>query len=492
MKSHLVVSLMLLVCCLCLAGCTAATVEPSISCEDGPVTAFVGFNVIPMTSETVLADQTVLVQGNRIFAVEPATTVTVPACATTIRGDGMYLMPGLADMHVHIHEASLKEWPASPLDLFIAYGVTTVRDSGANPIIGGMDGSFIFELRDLIRAGELVGPTIYSPGLIIKGSSRRPVAEVEARVDKGFDYIKFYPELVPAAVEQLLTASAKHGLYTIGHVPYMVGLAGAAEMGMDEVAHIEEIGFELLFDRQRPNRPLRQDQWLALLATSPGIPGEGSLFDETAFLSLYEDTLRRSIRELLDHDMSVVTTVGLSQVIQRKVADPARYLASQDAAYLPEWHRQDVADGVDKHQLMYAAVGDLTEWKTGCDLFLLRALHDAGVRLLAGTDAGSPHIGVVAGKSLHEELLVLTENGFTPYEALLTATVDAAAVVERMGGSGDFGTVTAGARADLVAVESDPLEAVSNTQAITGVMAAGRWYPAPELARLREIKEVGG
>ncbi len=107
---------------------------------------------------------------------------------------------------------------------------------------------------------------------------------------------------------------------------------------------------------------------------------------------------------------------------------------------------------------------------------------------MLGTDAGTGWMGLVPGFSIHEELRVLTENGFTPYEAIKTGTVNAAKVVEKMNGEGDFGTIEIDKRADLVLVKNNPLEDVANVKEILGVMAAGRWYFRTSLEQMITIK----
>lgn len=93
-------------------------------------------------------------------------------------------------------------------------------------------------------------------------------------------------------------------------------------------------------------------------------------------------------------------------------------------------------------------------------------------------------MGVVPGFSLHDELRILTENGFSPYEALAAGTVAASKIVQRMNGKDDFGTIASGKRADLVQLKENPLEDVGNTRKILGVMAAGRWYDKESLAQM--------
>jgi imidazolonepropionase-like amidohydrolase len=113
---------------------------------------------------------------------------------------------------------------------------------------------------------------------------------------------------------------------------------------------------------------------------------------------------------------------------------------------------------------------------------VLTELHQAGIPLLLGTD--SAILAVVPGFSIHDELSILVENGFTPYEAIKTSTLNASAVVEKMIGEGDFGTIEVGKRADLLLVDGNPLEDVDSIRDLRGVMAAGRWYSRELLDQL--------
>ena len=117
---------------------------------------------------------------------------------------------------------------------------------------------------------------------------------------------------------------------------------------------------------------------------------------------------------------------------------------------------------------------------------LLRQLKEAGVELVLATDAGTGRMGLVPGFSLHQELRLLTRNGFTPYEAIKTATVNAAAVVKRMTGQVDFGRIEVGKRADLILTNGNPLDAVENITNPRGVMASGRWYDRQMLQKMLE------
>ena len=126
---------------------------------------------------------------------------------------------------------------------------------------------------------------------------------------------------------------------------------------------------------------------------------------------------------------------------------------------------------------------DFAPFKRAIDRILLKYLKEAEVLIVLGTDAGTGWMGLVPGFSIHDELRVLTENGFTPYEAIKTGTVNAGIVVEKMNGKGDFGTIEIGQKADLILVKDNALENVAHIKNILGVMASGTWYDKTTLQK---------
>jgi hypothetical protein len=435
-----------------------------------------------MSQEDVLLDQTVLIEDGLVTAMGPASDTAIPDCFSVIEGDGAYLMPGLADMHVHIYEESLTDWPVSPMLLNLAHGVTTIRDAGANPRQGGQDGSFVLELRSQIEAGEVIGPSIITPGLIVKGN-RPPTVEISSRLSVGFDYIKSYSELFPGDFSELMRLSEENGLYNYGHIPWLMDLPTAIEAGLEEIAHIEEIGYGLMLEAASPEQMPDQDEWVALILSSlQMIEGYEEGFNQAGFESLYGERLDEYLKVMQEYSTSVTTTLWLGPIVEEKLHDVESFLQRTEAVYMPAEYLDEVRTGTEKHQLIYNSIGTMyADWAMDYNLYLFQRLRQAGINLVLGTDAGSGNMGLVSGFAVIDELQYMTELGATPYEALTTATVNAAMVVERMTGQGNFGAIEEGNRADLILVAENPLEDSSVLWDVLGVMAAGRWYDADQI-----------
>jgi imidazolonepropionase-like amidohydrolase len=426
---------LILLCLVFQMACTPSATDPR-----EPVTAIVNVNVIPMTEKIVLYDQVILVAGDQIIAVGNSDEVETPRGANIIDGNGAYVMPGLADMHVHIYEESRDELPVSPLNLYIAKGVTTIRDCGTAPI--QPDDTFVLDWRDEILKGETIGPMIYSSGRTIHGPVSNPGGKVAERHKKGFDFAKLYMELSFDEFTEAQTVAEELGMYTVGHIPYQVGHELAISQGLDEIAHLEELSFELMWSANRPTRLLDQEAWLTALISSvlktyhPEDDADVT-FDSDQFSRLQSEQLAELVSILIANNISVGTTLAVYEAVDSKLFDQEAFLAREETAYLFPSLIEEVLSGQNRHQLLYQALGDyqpLWKWKTDLDIFLLQELHKAGVNLVSGTDAGSSSIGVVEGFATHDDLRILVQYGFTPYEALLTATVNAAHVVEKMGG----------------------------------------------------------
>lgn len=461
-----------------------ALVLMSCGIRTDSITAFTHVNLVTMTSETTFEDQTVLVKGAKIVAIGRSDATRVPEGAQVIDGTGAYLMPGLADMHMHTRQAwdDRDSWPVHPLHLYLANGVTTVRDFAPQ----GSPLTYALQWRDEIRTGTRAGPTIYASGILLYASPLDDPARVVRRNhDLGFDFVKLYSYLSPEDYHEAMAASKELGMYSSGHIPYAVGLEGVLHEGMDEVAHVEELLFEFI-DIAR-DQDLSPEAWLShVIATALAqwdLASPSLLGDVQAEKS---ETLMWIVDQLQSEDVPVCTTMVIDDVIQRKLLHLAEFAARPENRFLPPEYGESLQRGEEKHQVQFRGIEGLAAFKHDLDLWILDGLRRGEIRLLLGTDAGTGGMGIVPGYSVHDELRILVESGFSPYEAIATGTVNAAIVVERMTGEGDFGTLEEGKRADLILVQDNPLEAVTTIREPLGVMAAGRWYPQETLAQMIE------
>jgi hypothetical protein len=443
-------------------------------------TAFVHVNLVPMTDEKILLDQTVIIKDSRIIAIGPTKEVEIPDNSIVIDGSNFYLMPGLADMHIHTDTRWLNGgWPVSPLGLFLANGVTTIRDFGPQ----GAPPDFALRWRNEINKGRLRGPTIYAAGPILYGPVDNAAKIVQAQHEQGFDFVKLYSFLSATEFKDAIVTAKELNLYTAGHIPFAVGLDGVLSAGLNEIAHIEELDFEFLdFDR---SRKLGHAQWFRYLlqaATEQLGRFADSSMDEIK--RSYQPQIQKIVHQFKASNTPLCTTLSVGDIILKKLFHPDRLASEPRSGYLPYGFFELLEQGKNGHQIQFKGYEDFAPIHFNLNQLLLRELHKGGVTLVLGTDAGPMGMGLVPGFSLHDELRIMVENGLSPYEALKMATVDAAGVIKKMLGEGNFGTIEVGKTADLVLINGNPLDNIHNTKNIHGVMASGQWFDKQELQKM--------
>lgn len=422
-----------------------------------PLVAFVNVNVIPMDSERVLENQTVIVRDGAIESFGSSDQLEVPAEALIVDGRGKYLMPGLVDMHVHIQfEDDMLLW--------VANGVTSVRNMWGNTgkmlQLGFPDQ---LALRKQIEQGALFGPTIYTAGPVMEGSPAfHPLAEVFDSPElaresvvwqkaQGYDFIKVYDHLSPEVYQAIIEAARENDILVVGHVPFAVGLDGVLAGGQLTIEHLT-----------------------------------GYIDPDAAKFIIPEDQLDEYA--VKTRDAHVWNTVTLSEYPKsRETPEGVERLKNQPGIvyYSPFWNLVTPFFYKMSGESHTYAGADYPQHIAVLNREMVRALHEADAGILLGTDAAQSYH--IPGFSIHEELAMLVEAGLNPYEAIEAGTRNAA---EAMGKSDEFGTIEAGKRADLILLDGNPLEDVSNANRISGVMLRGRWLSKSDLgAMLDSLKE---
>jgi len=444
------------------------------------IIAFQNVNLVPMTTEKIIRHQTVLIKGTSISAIGASNEVEIPENTMVIDGAQAYLMPGLADMHMHTRKDWLSDvWPVSPLSLYLANGVTTIRCFGET----GRSPDYILRWRDEINKGNLNGPTIYTSGQILYGPVENPQREVREQKNRGFDFIKMYSFVSKDEFHQAITTAKESGIYTAGHIPFSVGLDGVLLEGMDEIAHIEELDFEFFdFDRTKKLERIALFRYILDMATRQHKTLIGLNIED--FDQRYGKIISAVVAKLQAANIPICTTLVVSEGIVNKLHDREAFLAQPENKYFEKGYLDAFHQGKEKHQVIFRGYEDFARFKYTLERLLLQKLKKAGIPLLLSTDAGTGGMGIVPGFSIHDELRILTENGFTPYEAIVTGTVTASNVIQTMTGEDDFGTIEVGKRADFILVNKNPLEDVANIKDVRGVMASGSWYDKATLEKM--------
>ncbi len=434
---------------------------PAVARGDGgrgkPAVAIVGVVVIDGTGQPPLPDMTVVVRDGRVVSVGQLAATRIPRGATVIRATGLYLIPGLWDMHTHLAGGPVvrDSTIAANADYFfprlLAHGVTGVRDMGG-------DFATLAAWRTRIRAGDLLGPEIVGTGARITdlqpmpdGRSIGTAADLEAEVSllaaQGVDFIKVVWLDYPLYLA-LPRIAAAHGLKVVGHVPATVALGEAVDSGLAGVEHLAPVlaACSRVSDRILTMARESGSWWDRLLVRLRLRDPERSGLERLRLATETQDERRCEpvLRELRRHGVPVTPTLSMSELTAPR--------------------------GTSLGKARLAAERRVVGW-----------MWEAGVPLLAGSDIGGPVRE--AGESLIRELCLLVRAGLTPMDAIVTATSRATAF---LGLADSVGTIRPGQRADLVLLSRDPLKDPVNLLSVQAVMVRGRLVAGEDFEALRQ------
>jgi imidazolonepropionase-like amidohydrolase len=406
--------------------------------------AIFGATLIDGTGAAPVPDAAVVIQNGRIVAAGPRAKVQIPKLAHLVDARGKFLLPGLWDMHAHFEQV---EWGP----IYLAAGVTTVRDCGN-------EFEFITAVRDAIAQGRGLGPHLLLAGFV---DGTGPLAIGTARTDTpeqakmwvnryhaaGFQQMKIYSSVKLEELKIVADEAHRLGMTVTGHVPEGLNAFQTIAAGQDQINHI---------------------QYVADIMHAP-LP-EGSSRNErrkaVAELDLDSPDAKKAVSFLKDHHTVVDPTIALMEMFTATTAKPPASFEPGVEKVAPELAQPltDVEPPSERSEMLGKIFSK--------HVAIIGTLHRAGIPIVAGTDQAVP------GYSLHRELELYVEAGFTPMEAIQAATIVPARVMHL---DKELGTIEKGKRADLILLTADPLADIHNTRQVEYVITNGAMYHAAEL-----------
>lgn len=424
-------------------------------------------HLIPMSEERVLYNQALVIEKGRIKAIVQGDDVALFTAREHIDGQGAFVIPGLADMHVH-----LRMDPQAMFNLLLANGVTTVT----NARLGDGDGKFSHvALKRAVAAGEMLGPRYLVSGPQLKPAVLPDLKSVEPMLDRhvaqGFDVVKIHGDLPFSVYDALIKGAKARGLRVTGHAQHQ--MPWQQSLRMSSMEHAEEFlytsleGFGPAADDFLAFQPMYYKHVASL--ERPGYRKD--MVAAFASAGIY-----------LDPTLIIYRMIGLwaddAEFAKHKIDPLLRYVPKGTR----NWYLGDTTNPYREDGFPLSAEhlhANLRRLQT-----VVLDLHQTGVPLLLGTDSFGT---LVPGFSIHDELALLVAAGLSPFEALRTGTVNVASYLQE---AEHAGTLAVGKRADLVLLEGNPLQDITQTRNVLGVYTHRRWHNRAKLDAMLAYAEA--
>ncbi|WP_116807470.1 amidohydrolase family protein [Steroidobacter cummioxidans] len=417
----------------------------------GPL-AIVNANLFDSQTGQSVPGSTVLIEGNRIKAVGADGKVAIPAGAERIDARGRALLPGLADMHVHIGDNEGIQ--------HLAAGVTMVRDM-AN------DADTLLDAKRRIEAGEEMGPRIFMSGIMegpgpFAGPTKVLIdneAQAREAVDNyaklGFQGVKIYSSIKPELVPVIAKLAHEKRLHVGGHVPANMTARQFIEAGADEMQHINFVFLNFFFDEVKDTRTPARFTTVAQRASK---------------LDLNSTEVRSFVQLMKDKRVSLDPTVTILYTMFTRQPGTVGPGYAPIASRLPPQIRRSLLTGG-----LPIPKGSEQQYQASADALLqmIKLLYDSGITLVAGTDN-------LPGFTLHRELEMYVQAGISAPDTLRIATLNGAKVLGR---DAELGSIAPGKFADLILVDGDPARRISDIRNTDLVVKDGKVYEVEALYR---------
>src|SRR5579864_8149568 len=421
-----------------------AEISKGIPGSHASTLAVVGGTLIDGTGAAPVTNAAVVMKDGRIVAAGPRAKVKIPRQAQIVDASGKFILPGLCDMHAHFEQV---EWGP----IYLAAGVTTVRDCGN-------EFEFITAVRDAIAHGRGLGPRLLLAG-IVDGTGPRALGVERVDTpeqakqwtdryhDAGFQQMKIYSTVRLEELKLGADEAHRFGMTVTGHVPFGLNAFQTIDAGQDQINHIQYITD--IMHAPFPTDMSRDDQNKAV-----------------ANLDLNSPDAQKAVTFLKDHHTVVDPTMALFELFTATTAKPPASFEPGITKIAPEL-AQPLTDLPPPSPL--SEVGEKIFHK---EIQIVGVLHRAGIPIVAGTDQAVP------GYSLHREIELYAQSGFTPMEAIQAATIVPA---RAMGVDKDSGTIEKGKRGDLILINGNPVEDIHNTRNVEYVITNDTMYHTAEL-----------
>jgi len=432
-----------------LAGILRAQTSPT-------VLVFRGGTLVDVASGKEISDSVIVIRGEQIEQVGSGNT-GIPDGAQIINAKGKWIIPGLIDSHAHAENPD-----ETPFSLYLANGVTTIRNPGGNITVLRLT-------RERLLRGELIGPRLFFSGPLLDGippvwpdmsllvdTPQRARSAVNFLADQGVDFVKVYNNVKEPELRAIIETAKERGLPVAGHIPRSMTMTHAVELGMTRLEHIRVTGREML-------SPKEADK-IDPLPLGSREPLLWQRFD------LQSEKMQALVQRLAQSKVFLDPTLIIAE--ETEVPSPDTDKQDPNNQYLPP-------NVVERYASFKSPIYELpADLKTaGAEAFqkqekFVGMCNQAGVKIIAGTDG--PGIGsLLPGFGLHRELELLVASGLSPLQALRAATLTAA---EALGKDDRLGTVEPGKFADMIVLDADPLQEIQNLKKIHLVVQGGKTY----------------